>query len=79
MQAELCLDSATNSRGLSTIVESLSFNTTSYNLLFAVFQSLPSAVNKYKEIGDNGYDNAFSQSMGWLFLAENERKNAMIK
>ena len=78
MYVELCLDSATTSHGLSTIVESPSFNTTFCSLLFAVFRDLPSAVDKHKGIGDNGYDNAFSQSMGLLFLAENESKDPMI-
>ena len=45
---------------------------------FAVFRGLPSAVDRYKGIGDNGYDNAFSQSLGLLFLAENESKDPMI-
>ena len=74
----MCLDSATTSRGLSTIIESSSFNTTSCSLLVAVFRGLPSAVDKHKGIGDNGYDNAFSQSVGMLFLAENESKDPMI-
>ena len=47
MQAELCLDSTTTSRGLPTIVESPSFSTTSYGLPFAHFWSLQSATDKW--------------------------------
>ena len=77
MEVELCLHSASTSRRLSTVIESSSFNTTSCSLLFAVFRGLPSAVDR-QGIGDNGYDDAFSQSLGLLFLAENESKDPMI-
>ena len=78
MYVELCLDSATTFRGFSIIVES-TFNTTSYSFLFAVFRDLPSVVSRHKGIGYNGYDKAFSQSMGLLFLAKNKSKDPMIK
>ena len=70
MQVELYLDSFTTSRGLSTIAESPSFNTTPYSLLFALFRGLPSTVDKDKGIGDNEYDNAFSQSISLLFFGK---------
>ena len=79
MKVELYLDSSTTSRGLSTIVESLSFNTTSHSLLFAVFRGLPSAADKHNGIGDNGYNNAFSQSMGLLLFAWEWIYNRKIK
>ena len=77
MQVELYLDSFTTSRGLSTIAESPLFNTTPYSLLFALFRGLPSAVDKQKGIGDNGYDNAFSQSMGLLFFGREWKKRTI--
>ena len=68
MEVELCLHSASTSRRLSTVIESSSFNTTSCSLLFAVFRGLPSAVDRHKGNGDNGYDNAFYQSLGFVIL-----------
>ena len=52
MQAELCFDSNTTCHGLPTIVESPSFNKTSYSLLYVVFRGLPSAVAKRKKVRD---------------------------
>ena len=48
-------------------------------LTVCFFRGLPSAIDKHKGIGHNGYDNAFPSQWVCYSFAENESKDPIIK